>query len=128
MTCPKSTTSIETSELISKKLKKRKIKHEVLNAKQHEREAQIVEQAGRPGAVTIATNMAGRGTDIVLGGSLDAELAELGEDATDEQKSQAKEEIAEMMKQPKAAPFMSLIVADTVAMRHAPVRFAMRKE
>jgi preprotein translocase subunit SecA len=86
------TTSIETSELISKKLKKRKIRHEVLNAKQHEREAHIVAQAGRPGAVTIATNMAGRGTDIVLGGSLDAELAELGEDATDDQKLQLREE------------------------------------
>ncbi|MCE7951126.1 MAG: preprotein translocase subunit SecA [Xanthomonadales bacterium PRO7] len=73
------TTSIETSELLSELLKKQKppVPHEVLNAKQHEREAQIVAQAGRPGAVTIATNMAGRGTDIVLGGSLDAELAAL---------------------------------------------------
>ncbi|MFC4729347.1 preprotein translocase subunit SecA [Coralloluteibacterium thermophilus] len=75
------TTSIETSELLAKELKKAKIPHEVLNAKQHEREAQIIAQAGRPKAVTIATNMAGRGTDIVLGGSLEAELAELGEDA-----------------------------------------------
>jgi len=73
------TTSIETSELLSRELGKADIKHEVLNAKQHEREAQIIAQAGRPGAVTIATNMAGRGTDIVLGGSLAAELAELGE-------------------------------------------------
>lgn len=73
------TTSIETSELISKKLHKQNVKHEVLNAKQHEREAHIVAQAGRPNAVTIATNMAGRGTDIVLGGSLQVELAELGE-------------------------------------------------
>ena len=73
------TTSIEISELLSDLLKKQNppIPHEVLNAKQHEREAQIVAQAGRPGAVTIATNMAGRGTDIVLGGSLDAELAAL---------------------------------------------------
>jgi len=63
------TTSIETSELISGKLKKQKIPHEVLNAKLHAREAAIVAQAGRPGAVTIATNMAGRGTDIVLGGN-----------------------------------------------------------
>ena len=70
------TTSIETSELLSTKLKKLKIKHEVLNAKQHEREAIIVQQAGRPGAITIATNMAGRGTDIVLGGNLEAELEE----------------------------------------------------
>jgi len=75
------TTSIETSELLSNVLNKKKIKHEVLNAKQHEREAIIVAQAGRPAAVTIATNMAGRGTDIVLGGSLEVELAELGEHA-----------------------------------------------
>ena len=85
------TTSIETSELISKLLKKEKIKHEVLNAKQHEREATIVAQAGRTSAVTIATNMAGRGTDIVLGGSLAAELEELGEEATEEQKEQLRE-------------------------------------
>jgi len=71
------TTSIETSEYLSRKLKDEKIDHEVLNAKQHEREAHIVAQAGQPAAVTIATNMAGRGTDIVLGGSLDAELAAL---------------------------------------------------
>jgi preprotein translocase subunit SecA len=75
------TTSIETSELLSSLLKQRKINHEVLNAKQHEREAIVVQQAGRPGAITIATNMAGRGTDIVLGGNLDAELAAADEDA-----------------------------------------------
>ncbi|MEZ6122457.1 MAG: preprotein translocase subunit SecA [Planctomycetaceae bacterium] len=63
------TTSIETSELVSGKLVKQGIKHDVLNAKQHEREAEIVAQAGRRGAVTIATNMAGRGTDIILGGN-----------------------------------------------------------
>ncbi len=73
------TTSIEVSEYLSGLLSKRKLKFEVLNAKQHEREAEIVAQAGRPGAITIATNMAGRGTDIVLGGNLDAELATLGE-------------------------------------------------
>ncbi|MEM1081451.1 MAG: SEC-C metal-binding domain-containing protein, partial [Pseudomonadota bacterium] len=73
------TTSIETSELLANALKKSGIAHEVLNAKQHEREAHIIAQAGRPGAVTIATNMAGRGTDIVLGGSLDAELANAGD-------------------------------------------------
>jgi preprotein translocase subunit SecA len=77
------TTSIETSELLAGQLKKQGIRHEVLNAKQHEREAIIVSEAGRPGAVTIATNMAGRGTDIVLGGNMDAELAELG-DSIDE--------------------------------------------
>ena len=65
------TTSIETSEFLSDLLKKQGVPHEVLNAKQHEREAHIVAQAGRPGAVTIATNMAGRGTDIVLGGNLE---------------------------------------------------------
>jgi preprotein translocase subunit SecA len=63
------TTSIETSEYLSGLMRKRKLPHEVLNAKQHAREAEIVAQAGRPGAITIATNMAGRGTDIVLGGS-----------------------------------------------------------
>ena len=72
------TTSIETSEFLSGLLKKRKVPHEVLNAKYHEREAEIVIQAGRPGAVTIATNMAGRGTDIVLGGSFAAERDALG--------------------------------------------------
>jgi preprotein translocase subunit SecA len=86
------TTSIETSELISKRLKKDKIRHEVLNAKQHQREAQIVAQAGRTSAVTIATNMAGRGTDIVLGGNLNAELIELGEDASEEKKEKLKED------------------------------------
>jgi preprotein translocase subunit SecA len=74
------TASIETSELLSGLLKQAGIKHEVLNAKQHEREAEIVAQAGRPDAVTIATNMAGRGTDIVLGGSLESELAQIPED------------------------------------------------
>ena len=78
------TTSIETSELISRKLKKANIKHEVLNAKQHQREALIVENAGRPGAITIATNMAGRGTDIVLGGNLDAEIRDLGDAANED--------------------------------------------
>ncbi len=68
------TTSIESSELISGVLRTNNIEHDVLNAKQHEREAHIVEQAGQPGKVTIATNMAGRGTDIVLGGKLDADM------------------------------------------------------
>ncbi|HKJ17152.1 MAG TPA: preprotein translocase subunit SecA, partial [Xanthomonadales bacterium] len=86
------TTSIETSELLASLLKKARIEHEVLNAKQHEREAHIVAQAGQPSAVTIATNMAGRGTDIVLGGSLDAELAELGDNISESHKAQVIEE------------------------------------
>ena len=68
------TTSIETSEYLSQLLKKDKTKHQVLNAKHHAQEAEIIAQAGQPGTVTIATNMAGRGTDIVLGGNLQAEL------------------------------------------------------
>jgi len=84
------TTSIENSERLSMLLKKLGIKHEVLNAKQHEREAHIIEQAGKPFAVTIATNMAGRGTDIVLGGNLEAELKALGPDASDAEKAQVR--------------------------------------
>ena len=86
------TTSIEVSELLSQFLRNEKIPHEVLNAKQHEREAQIIANAGRPKAVTIATNMAGRGTDIVLGGSLEAELQALGEDASDADKARVRAE------------------------------------
>ncbi len=78
------TVSIETSELLSNFLKKEKIKHQVLNAKFHSKEAEIVAQAGRPGVVTIATNMAGRGTDIVLGGNWQAEIKAL-ENPTSEQ-------------------------------------------
>ncbi len=73
------TTSIETSEYLASLLTEKGIAHEVLNAKQHEREAQIIANAGLPGAVTIATNMAGRGTDIVLGGNLEMELAQMAE-------------------------------------------------
>jgi preprotein translocase subunit SecA len=69
------TASVETSEELSQAFEKQKIDHKVLNAKYHEQEAEIIAQAGRPGVVTIATNMAGRGTDIVLGGNLEAELA-----------------------------------------------------
>ncbi len=71
------TASIEMSEVIAQLLTKEKIKHNVLNAKQHDREAQIIAEAGSPGAVTIATNMAGRGTDIVLGGNWESEVAQL---------------------------------------------------
>ncbi len=73
------TTSIEVSEYLSGLLKKKSIKHQVLNAKFHEKEAQIIAEAGRPAAVTIATNMAGRGTDIVLGGNLQAQIDALNE-------------------------------------------------
>ncbi len=71
------TASIETSELLSGLLKKKKIKHSVLNAKFHEKEAEIIAQAGKPGTLTIATNMAGRGTDIILGGSWEADIENL---------------------------------------------------
>ena len=73
------TASVETSEELSKAFQEKKIEHKVLNAKYHEQEAEIIAQAGRPGVVTIATNMAGRGTDIVLGGNLEAELAAAGD-------------------------------------------------
>ncbi|WP_028357747.1 preprotein translocase subunit SecA [Brackiella oedipodis] len=71
------TTSIENSEVLSALLKKEKLPHDVLNAKQHEREAQIVAETGKPGKITIATNMAGRGTDIVLGGSIEKPINEV---------------------------------------------------
>ena len=74
------TTSVETSEYLSGLLDKAKIEHQILNAKQHEREAKIIADAGLPGTVTIATNMAGRGTDIVLGGNLEVQLKEIAED------------------------------------------------
>ena len=85
------TTSIEASEVLSTLLKKKKIKHNVLNAKQHEKEASIIAMAGYPGNVTIATNMAGRGTDIILGGNLEVEIAQL-EDPTPEAIAQIKAE------------------------------------
>ena len=78
------TASIENSEYISNLLNKEGIKHEVLNAKQHKKESIIIAQAGKPGAVTIATNMAGRGTDIVLGGNFEAELKLSGTELSDE--------------------------------------------
>lgn len=85
------TASVETSEAMSRRLQQAGIKHEVLNAKQHAREADIIAQAGRPGAVTIATNMAGRGTDIVLGGNWEAEVAAL-EDPSEAQIEAIKED------------------------------------
>ncbi|MFE1583781.1 preprotein translocase subunit SecA, partial [Acinetobacter baumannii] len=83
------TATIEASEILSSKLKQAGIHHEVLNAKQHEREADIIAQAGSPNAVTIATNMAGRGTDIILGGNWKAKLAKL-ENPTPEDEARLK--------------------------------------
>jgi preprotein translocase subunit SecA len=103
------TTSVEASEELSKVLTESKITHEVLNAKQHEREAHIVAQAGRPNAVTIATNMAGRGTDIVLGGSLEAELHALPSDASDSQKQAVKEEWQKRHDQVKASGGLHIV-------------------
>ncbi|MBB1115547.1 preprotein translocase subunit SecA [Stenotrophomonas sp. W1S232] len=103
------TTSIEVSEMLSQHLTQAGVKHEVLNAKQHEREAQIVANAGMPAAVTIATNMAGRGTDIVLGGSLEAELQALGEDASEEQKAAVKAAWRERHEAVKAAGGLHII-------------------
>jgi len=91
------TATVETSESMSQKLQDAGIEHEVLNAKQHEREADIIAQAGRPGRVTIATNMAGRGTDIVLGGNWEAELASMGS-LSDTQIAAAKKECEERHK------------------------------
>ena len=86
------TISVENSEKLSRLLDKLNIKHQVLNAKFHEKEAYIVAQAGRPSTVTVATNMAGRGTDIILGGNLKADIAALGEGATQEQIDKATKE------------------------------------
>ena len=94
------TTSIEKSEKLSKLLKSRKIEHNVLNARHHEQEAFIISQAGRPGAVTIATNMAGRGTDIKLGGNLDMRLAQdIPEDADDATRARMTAEITAEIKE-----------------------------
>ena len=92
------TTSIEKSELLSKMLGAKGVKHEVLNAKQHEREAEIVSQAGRKGAVTIATNMAGRGTDIMLGGNPDMLISQLPKKLSDNERATKSEEIREACK------------------------------
>jgi preprotein translocase subunit SecA len=102
------TVSIEKSEMLSEELKKRKIPHQVLNARHHEQEAFIVSQAGKPGAVTIATNMAGRGTDIQLGGNIDmrlkAELAGITDPAAKAKAAEKiKAEVAEFKKQSLAA-------------------------
>ncbi|MEZ5566285.1 MAG: preprotein translocase subunit SecA [Gammaproteobacteria bacterium] len=103
------TTSIETSEYLAELLQKDGVSHQVLNAKQHEREASVVAEAGRPGAVTIATNMAGRGTDIVLGGNLEAELLELGPEATDEQRAEGRRDWQERHERVLAAGGLRII-------------------
>ncbi len=92
------TTSIDKSEMLSEMLKQRGIKHEVLNAKHHEREAEIVSQAGRKGAITIATNMAGRGTDIMLGGNPDMLVAQLPEKLSAEERAKQEAAIREACK------------------------------
>ena len=96
------TASVEKSEKISELLKREGIKHHVLNAKQHEREAEIIAQAGRKGALTISTNMAGRGTDILLGGNAEslakAEAGSLKEDATEEERNEFEKKYAETLK------------------------------
>lgn len=102
------TTSIEKSELLSMLLKQRQIPHQVLNARYHEQEAVIVAQAGRPGAITIATNMAGRGTDIKLGGNVEMRIAQELEKVTDVKEQQRltqkiREEIAQAEQEVKAA-------------------------
>lgn len=106
------TASIETSELLSSLLSKAGIQHNILNAKQHEREADVIAQAGRPGVVTIATNMAGRGTDIVLGGSLRSELQALGEEADEQSKQQARQDWQQRHKQVKEAGGLHVIGAE----------------
>ena len=95
------TTSIENSELISELLAKAKLKHQVLNAKHHEKEAHIIAQAGRPGMITIATNMAGRGTDIVLGGSIEADIHQikLNDKLTESKKEKETKAIKEAWKE-----------------------------
>lgn len=102
------TTSVEASELLSGFLDKKKIKHQILNAKQHEREANIIAVAGMPGTVTIATNMAGRGTDIVLGGNLEVDLKAVPEDET-AKREQIKSEWMERHNQVIAAGGLHII-------------------
>lgn len=105
------TASIETSEHLSQLLKKAKIKHNVLNAKQHDKEAEVIAQAGRPGVVTIATNMAGRGTDIKLGGNWEVEMAAL-DNPTEQQVEQAKADWQKRHQQVMEAGGLHIIGSD----------------
>ena len=102
------TASIESSELLSRYLKKKKIEHKILNAKFHEKEAEIIAQAGRPNSVTIATNMAGRGTDIILGGNWEAEK-DLLQNPTNEQVKKLKEKWVEDNKKVREAGGLHVI-------------------
>ena len=112
------TTSIENSELVSDLLVKQKLPHQVLNAKQHAKEAEIVAQAGRPGVITIATNMAGRGTDIVLGGNVEKQTQFLEADpalSDDERKARAKQltdEWQSLHEQVKAAGGLRIVATE----------------
>jgi len=112
------TTSIENSELISELLQKAKLPHQVLNAKQHAKEAEIVAQAGRPGVITIATNMAGRGTDIVLGGNVEKQVqmveadAELADDEKARRIQQLKDEWQGLHEQVKAQGGLRIIATE----------------
>jgi preprotein translocase subunit SecA len=112
------TTSIENSELIAQLLTQEKLPHQVLNAKQHAREADIVAQAGRPGMITIATNMAGRGTDIVLGGNIEKDIqaaeadGSLSEDARQAQIAQLREQWKVVHEQVKALGGLRIIATE----------------